>query len=89
MLTSNIEIERKDKIRQGRVHVIRKMYPGFVEEENCLLALDVLADLNEALKSVKQVLFSSTEGRKMNTKVGLHHPPPPQTFRALPEGLGR
>ena len=36
------------------------------------------------------ILFSSTEGRKMNTKVGLHtYPPPPQTFRALPEDLGR
>ena len=37
-------------------------------------------------------LFSSTEGRQMNTKIGLHtFPPPPttQTFRPLPEGLGR
>ena len=40
-------------------------------------------------------LFSSTEGRKMNTKTGLHtyppttYPPPTQTFRPLPEGLRR
>ena len=39
-------------------------------------------------------LFSSTEGRKMNTKVGLHHLPthhhhPHQIFGALPEVLER
>ena len=36
------------------------------------------------------ILFSSTNRQNMNTKVGLHHHhPPPQTFRPLPEGLGR
>ena len=38
-------------------------------------------------------LFNLTEGRKLNTKVSLHHPPTAnlpttQTFRALPNDLG-
>ena len=36
-------------------------------------------------------LFSSTETRSLDTKVGLHtphHPPQPQTLRALPKELG-
>ena len=38
-------------------------------------------------------LFSLTKGQKLNTKVGLHHlptyPPPPQTFKPLPNDLGK
>ena len=41
------------------------------------------------LTLLEEILFSSTEGEKMNTKVGLHTHPPPHTFGALPDGLGR
>ena len=37
-------------------------------------------------KRIWNLLFSSTEGRKMNTDIGLHNNH--QTFRALPDGLG-
>ena len=36
-----------------------------------------------------ELFFSLTKRQKLNTKVGLHtDPPPPQTFRALPDDLG-
>ena len=49
MITSNLDIERNEKMKQVRFQVIRKVHPGFEEEENSLQALEDLADLNVAL----------------------------------------
>ena len=43
-------------MNQGRIKVIKKMFSGFKEEENCLDALESLARLNEALKYDEKVL---------------------------------
>ena len=55
MITSNLEIERNEKMKQGRIQVIRKVHPGFEEEENSLQALEDLADLNVALTDKRKV----------------------------------
>ena len=57
VLTSNLDCERKEKMKQGRVKVIKKMHAGFKENENCLEALNELAKLNEALKDVQKVFL--------------------------------
>ena len=55
VLTSNLDNDRKDKMKQGRIQVIKKMHSGFEEDENSLQALDTLADLNEALTDINKV----------------------------------
>ena len=48
VLTSNLDTERTDKMKQGRIQVISKAHAGYQEEPNSLQALDALAELNEA-----------------------------------------
>ena len=57
MFTSNIDSIREDKMKQGRIHVIRKLHAGYEEEANSLQALDDLADLNRALSDIHKVLI--------------------------------
>ena len=63
--------------------------------KNCQANADVFQEYM-GLTKYFDLLFSSTKGRKMNTKVGLHHLPthllthlPTQTFEALPYDLGK
>lgn len=49
--------ERSEKMKLGRVVVLKKMFPGFTEGTNMLDALVNLAELNAALKDEKKVNF--------------------------------
>lgn len=60
VLTSNLDTERTDKMKQGRIQVIRKAHAGYQEEPNSLQALDALAELNEALTDPKKVYLTIT-----------------------------
>ena len=57
MITSNLDIERNEKMKQGRIQVIRKVCSGFEEEENSLQALEDLTDLNVALTYKRKVII--------------------------------
>ena len=54
-MTTNDVHARADRIKMGRVEVINKMFPGYVESENVLDALDELEDLNDAHKAIEKV----------------------------------
>ena len=60
MITSNMEIERNEKMKQGRIQVIRKVHPGFEQDANSLQASEDLADLNVALTDKRKVNDSSS-----------------------------
>lgn len=49
VLTSNDVNKRSEKMKLGRVFVLRKMFPGFAEGDNMLEALVNLAELTDAL----------------------------------------
>ena len=55
VLTSNLDAQRTDKMKQGRIQVIRKCHAGYEEDANSLQALDNLADLNAALTDPSKV----------------------------------
>ena len=55
--TSNLDIERNEKMKQGRIQVIRKVCSGFEEEENSLQALEDLTDLNVTLTDKRKVMI--------------------------------
>ena len=44
-------------MKQGRIQIVKKMFAGYEEPENCLEALNSLAKLNEALKDERKVSF--------------------------------
>ena len=50
VLTSNDVSQRSEKMKLGRVFVLKKMYSGFSEGDNMLEALVNLAELTRALK---------------------------------------
>ena len=52
---SNLDSVREEKMKQGRLYVVRKLYAGYEEEPNSLQALDALADLNKALTDINKV----------------------------------
>ena len=45
-------------MKMGRVFVIHKMYPGYVEDASCSVALNKLEALNHALKDENKVTFA-------------------------------
>ena len=51
--------ERADKMKMGRVYVVNKIFPGYKEDTNCLVALNKLEALNEAFKDEEKVGFDS------------------------------
>ena len=54
VLTSNDVNKRSDKMKLGRVFVLKKMFSGYSEGDNMLEALVNLAELNEALKDPRK-----------------------------------
>ena len=54
VLTSNDVSKRSDKMKLGRVFVLKKMFAGYSEGDNMLEALVNLAELNEALKDPRK-----------------------------------
>ena len=54
VLTSNDVSKRSDKMKLGRVFVLKKMFAGYSEGDNMLEALVNLAELNEALKDLRK-----------------------------------
>ena len=56
VLTSNDMSQRSEKMKLGRVFVLKKMFAGYSEGENMLEALVNLADMNEALKDKRKPL---------------------------------
>ena len=56
ILTSNDVSQRSEKMKLGRVFVLKKMYSGFSEGDNMLEALVNLAELTRALKDKKKPL---------------------------------
>ena len=55
VFTSNLDSVREEKMKQGRLYVVKKLYAGYEEEPNSLQALDALADLNKALTDIHKV----------------------------------
>ena len=55
VFTSNLDSIREEKMKQGRIYVVKKLYAGYEEESNSLQALDALADLNKALTDIHKV----------------------------------
>ena len=63
VLTSNDVSKRSEKMKLGRVFVLKKRFAGYSEGENMLEALVNLAELNEALKDPRKpmdLMVSST-----------------------------
>ena len=58
LLTSNVTKERADKMKMGRVFVIEKMHPGYVEDASCSVALNKLEALNHPHKDENKVTFA-------------------------------
>ena len=56
VLTSNDVSKRAEKIKFGRVFVLKKMFAGYSEGENMMEALVNLAELNGALKDPSKPL---------------------------------
>ena len=54
VLTSNDVSKRSEKMKLGRVFVLKKRFAGYSEGENMLEALVNLAELNEALKDPRK-----------------------------------
>ena len=54
VLTNNDVSKRSDKMKLGRVFVLKKMFAGYSEGDNMLEALVNLAELNEALKDPRK-----------------------------------
>lgn len=50
VLTSNDVSKRSEKMKLGRVYVLKKMFAGYSEGDNMIEALVNLAEMNEALK---------------------------------------
>ena len=54
VLTSNDVSKRSDKMKLGRVFVLKKMFAGYSGGDNMFEALVNLAELNEALKDPRK-----------------------------------
>ena len=61
------------------------MHPGYEENENCLQALDALANLHEALTDVNQVQNNNGQLRIANATSGGARKPPSE-LRIVPLG---